>query len=166
MKPIVQTRTTAINFSVTRVGLEDQLLATVVGHERSKLEVQRQQLLRSINADKLELEHHEDRLLELLQLHAAETDGKNQFLPDVELVESLESAKKLASELRVRLDQAKTAAEILNASRDDFRSVAVRGAILFSCMGDLWRINPLYQFSLASFHSVFVKAITQAKQVC
>ena len=37
-KPEMQAQTTLINFMVTREGLEDQLLADVVGYERPDLE--------------------------------------------------------------------------------------------------------------------------------
>ena len=45
-KPEIAAQTTLLNFCVTEKGLEDQLLALVVDHERPDLQEQAQQLVR------------------------------------------------------------------------------------------------------------------------
>jgi len=63
--PEVCIKVTIINFTVTKIGLEDQLLSDVVRLERPDLEEQRNQLITKINADKNQLKAIEDRILKL-----------------------------------------------------------------------------------------------------
>ncbi|CAH8497713.1 unnamed protein product [Dicrocoelium dendriticum] len=53
--PDVSVKVTLINFTVTPVGLEDQLLGDVTGIERPELEEQRNQLIIRINTDRNQL---------------------------------------------------------------------------------------------------------------
>ena len=59
-------KVTIINFSVTKSGLEDQLLADVVRLERPDLESQRMTLMQQISDDKQTLQDLEDKILKLL----------------------------------------------------------------------------------------------------
>lgn len=54
-KPEMQAQTTLINFTVTRDGLEEQLLAEVVKAERPDLEKQRSELTKQQNDFKIRL---------------------------------------------------------------------------------------------------------------
>ena len=82
-KPEMQAQTTLINFTVTRDGLEDQLLAAVVSKERPDLEKLKADLTRQQNEFKITLKELEDSLL--ARLSAAE----GNFLGDYALVENL-----------------------------------------------------------------------------
>ena len=62
-KPELQAQTTLINFTVTRQGLEDQLLAEVVKADRPDLEEQKAELTRQQNEYKILLKTLEDDLL-------------------------------------------------------------------------------------------------------
>lgn len=62
-KPEMQAQTTLINFTVTRDGLEDQLLAEVVKAERPDLEELKADLTRQQNDFKITLNSLEDSLL-------------------------------------------------------------------------------------------------------
>lgn len=62
-KPEMQAQTTLINFTVTRDGLEDQLLAEVVKAERPDLEELKAELTRQQNDFKITLNGLEDSLL-------------------------------------------------------------------------------------------------------
>lgn len=56
-------QTTMVNFCVTEKGLEDQLLALVVDHERPDLQDQAAQLVRQLNEYNITLKELEDNLL-------------------------------------------------------------------------------------------------------
>merc|ERR1719163_1084296 len=64
--PEVCIKVTIINFTVTVEGLEDQLLGLVVREERPDLERQKNQLIKSLAADKKQLKELEDKILKLL----------------------------------------------------------------------------------------------------
>ena len=59
----MQAQATLINFTVTRDGLEDQLLAAVVKKERPDLEELKAELTRQQNEFKITLKGLEDNLL-------------------------------------------------------------------------------------------------------
>uniref|UniRef100_A0A673MZ54 Dynein beta chain, ciliary-like n=1 Tax=Sinocyclocheilus rhinocerous TaxID=307959 RepID=A0A673MZ54_9TELE len=96
-KPEIQAQTTLINFTVTRDGLEDQLLAEVVNLERPDLEHLKSELTKQQNTFKIELKQLEDELL--TRLFAAESN----FLGDNVLVEKLESTKHTAAEIEMKV---------------------------------------------------------------
>ena len=83
-------QTTLVNFCVTEKGLEDQLLALVVEHERPDLQEQAQALVAQLGEFTITLVGLEDNLL--TRLAAAQGD----ILEDIELIENLEETKRTA----------------------------------------------------------------------
>ena len=65
-KPEIAAQTTLVNFCVTEVGLEEQLLAQVVGHERPDLQEQARSLVRQLGEYTITLKELEDNLLQRL----------------------------------------------------------------------------------------------------
>uniref|UniRef100_A0A3P8NTX1 Dynein axonemal heavy chain 11 n=1 Tax=Astatotilapia calliptera TaxID=8154 RepID=A0A3P8NTX1_ASTCA len=156
-KPEIQAQTTLINFTVTRDGLEDQLLAQVVNQERPDLEQLKSELTKQQNMFKIELKLLEDELL--TRLSAAESN----FLGDNVLVEKLETTKHTAAEIEMKVLEAKVNEVKINEAREHYRPVAVRASLLYFIMNDLNKINPMYQFSLKAFNVVFHKAVELAE---
>lgn len=156
-KPEMQAQTTLINFTVTRDGLEDQLLAEVVSKERPDLEKLKSELTKQQNDFKIVLKSLEDSLLS--RLSAAE----GNFLGDTALVENLETTKKTAAEIEVKVAEAKTTEIEINNARELYRPAAARASLLYFILNDLCKINPIYQFSLKAFSVVFQKAIERAE---
>ncbi|KAK2822251.1 hypothetical protein Q5P01_022316 [Channa striata] len=156
-KPEIQAQTTLINFTVTRDGLEDQLLAQVVNQERPDLEHLKSELTKQQNMFKIELKLLEDELL--TRLSAAESN----FLGDNVLVEKLETTKHTAAEIEMKVLEAKVNEVKINDAREHYRPVAVRASLLYFIMNDLNKINPMYQFSLKAFNVVFHKAVDTAE---
>eukprot|EP00731_Ephydatia_muelleri_P038546 Em0801g2a len=155
-KPEMQAQTTLINFTVTRDGLEDQLLAEVVATERPDLEKTKAELTRQQNEFKITLKDLEDSLLS--RLSAA---GGN-FLGDTALVENLETTKRTASEIEEKVKEATVTEKKINEARENYRPAAARASLLYFILNDLIKINPLYQFSLKAFSVVFHNAIDKA----
>jgi dynein heavy chain len=62
-KPEIAAQTTLVNFCVTEKGLEDQLLALVVDHERPDLQEQAGALVRQLAEYTITLKELEDSLL-------------------------------------------------------------------------------------------------------
>jgi dynein heavy chain, axonemal len=152
-KPEIQAQTTLINFTVTRDGLEDQILADIVAKERPDLEKLKSVLTRDSNEYKISLKKLEDSLL--ARLSAAE----GNFLGDVELVENLENTKSTAIGIEEKVREAKITSIKLDEARELYRPAAARSSLIYFIMNDLCKINPMYQFSLKAFKLVFSKAI-------
>ncbi|XP_063095395.1 dynein axonemal heavy chain 11 isoform X2 [Cavia porcellus] len=158
-KPELQAQTTLLNFTVTEDGLEAQLLAEVVSVERPDLEKLKLTLTKHQNDFKIELKLLEDDLL--LRLSAAE----GSFLDDTDLVERLETTKSTAAEIERKVTEAKENERKINEARECYRPVAARASLLYFVINDLRNINPIYQFSLKAFNTLFHRAIEQADKV-
>ena len=138
---------------MTRIGLEDQLLAEVVKADRPDLEDQRAELTTQQNEYKILLKSLEDDLLQRL------SSAGDDILGDSALVENLEHTKKTETEIEAKVIEArKTSAEI-DIAREFYRAAAARASVLYFILNDLNKINPMYQFSLKSFSVVFDIAI-------
>ncbi|XP_052595155.1 dynein axonemal heavy chain 11 isoform X2 [Peromyscus californicus insignis] len=158
-KPELQAQTTLLNFTVTEDGLEAQLLAEVVSVERPDLEKLKLVLTKHQNDFKIELTQLENDLL--LRLSAAE----GSFLDDTDLVERLETTKATAAEIEHKVIQARENERKINETRECYRPVAARASLLYFVINDLRKINPIYQFSLKAFNTLFHRAIEQADKV-
>lgn len=157
-KPEMQAQTTLINFTVTRDGLEDQLLAEVVKAERPDLEELKADLTKQQNDFKIMLKSLEDDLLSRLS-----SAGAN-ILGDTALVENLETTKKTAAEIEVKVAESKITSQEIDVAREYYRPAAARASLLYFILNDLNMINPIYQFSLKAFSVVFQKAISKAEK--
>ena len=155
-QPEMQAQTTLINFTVTRDGLEDQLLAEVVKVERPDLELQKSQLTQQQYEFNALLRSLEDDLLQRLQ--SAEGD----FLEDDSLVNNLEVTKRTAMDVEVKAKEATVTSSNIDAARELYRPAAARASLLYFILNDLNKINPIYQFSLKAFSTVFHNAIKMA----
>lgn len=149
-KPEMQAQTTLINFTVTREGLEDQLLADVVRKERPDLEETKANLTQQMNQFTIKIKELEDTLL--ARLSAA---GGN-FLGDYALVENLENTKRTAAEIEVKVAEGKTTEVKINEAREQYRPAAARSSLLYFILNDLNKINPIYQFSLKVCKTTFL----------
>ncbi|XP_015596133.2 dynein beta chain, ciliary [Cephus cinctus] len=155
-KPEMQAQTTLINFTVTRDGLEDQLLAEVVKAERPDLEELKAELTRQQNDFKITLNSLEDSLLSRL------SSADSNVLGDTVLVENLETTKRTAAEVERKVIEARGTSREIDAARELYRPAAARASLLYFILNDLNTINPIYQFSLKAFSVVFQKAILKA----
>ncbi|XP_051576917.1 dynein axonemal heavy chain 11 [Myxocyprinus asiaticus] len=156
--PELQAQTTLINFTVTRAGLEEQLLGQVVTHERPELEMMKLELSTQQNLCQIELKRLEDELL--CRLSAAE----GNFLRDTALVEQLEYTKSTAKHIHNKAIAARKNEIKINEARNLYRPAAERAALLYFTIKELHNINPMYQYSLKAFNKVFLKAIERVPQ--
>jgi len=157
-RPEIQAQTTIINFTVTEEGLEDQLLALVVKREKPELEQQKAELMQQQNQFKIRLKELEDSLLANL------TNATGDILSNVELIEGLEVTKKTSEEIKEKVILAKETETTINATREAYRPVATRAAMIYFLINDLWKIDHMYQFSLKAFITVFYNAMDLAPE--
>uniref|UniRef100_A0A8C0E5M4 Dynein axonemal heavy chain 9 n=1 Tax=Balaenoptera musculus TaxID=9771 RepID=A0A8C0E5M4_BALMU len=155
-QPELQAQATLINFTVTRDGLEDQLLAAVVSMERPDLEKLKSDLTKQQNGFKITLKTLEDNLLSRL------SSASGNFLEETALVENLEITKQTAAEVEKKVQEAQVTEVKINEAREHYRPAAARASLLYFIMNDLGRIHPMYQFSLKAFNIVFQKAVEKA----
>lgn len=161
--PEICIKVTLINFTVTFKGLEEQLLGDVVIQEKPEIEQKRDEIVVSMDSDKRTLKNIENMILKLLSESTEE-----QILDEDTLINVLENSKKTSYEINDRIAQALIVEEEINQTRNQYRTVAIRGSILYFVIADLAGIDPMYQYSLGYIKRLFNKAIEispQAKEL-
>ena len=99
--PEIQAETTLINFTVTSAGLEDQLLSLVVRKERLDLATLSEDLVKQQNDFTIKMKELEDNILNKL------ATAQGDITEDVDLIEGLETTKKIANEIAIKQEAAK-----------------------------------------------------------
>ncbi|GFS25719.1 dynein heavy chain 6, axonemal [Elysia marginata] len=155
--PEVCIKVTIINFTVTKKGLEDQLLSDVVSLERPDLEEQRNDLISRINADKNQLKEIEDKILKLL------FESEGNILDNEELIDTLKNSKTTSGAIKQRLAEAETTEEMITVAREKYRCVAERGSVMYFVVADMGEVDPMYQFSLKYFKQLFTNTIQSSE---
>ncbi|EGR30170.1 hypothetical protein IMG5_139330 [Ichthyophthirius multifiliis] len=156
--PEIFIRVTVINFTVTELGLEEQLLGDVVKKEMPEVEQVKNELIISIAEGKTQLKKNEDKILELL------TSSKGMILDDVELIENLKLSKKTSEIVKENITEAEVKKIEIDIARSQYKTVAQRGSILYFVIADLALIDPMYQFSLAYFSRLFSLIIENSEK--
>jgi dynein heavy chain len=151
--PEIQAEATLINFTVTEDGLGDQLLTLVVSKERPDLAKKKMELIQQQNDFKIKQKELEDGVLYKL------ANAPDDILSDVELVENLESSKRISNEIEEKVIIAKATEIKINEASEQYRPVANRGALIFFLMNELYKIHLFYVYSLESFVTVIHRAI-------
>eukprot|EP00796_Vickermania_ingenoplastis_P004622 gene4627-3332_t len=143
--PDISTRLTLLNFTVTLDGLEDQMLGEVVSIEKREMEEEKNKIIQSIAQGQKKLKQIEAQILSRLK------NTKGNILDDSELISELKSAQANAEILKANEAEAQEKMSVISASREGYREVAVRAAVLFFVLADIARIDPMYQYSLQFF---------------
>ena len=157
-QPEVSVKVSLLNFFVTLDGLEDQLLGTVVMQEREDLAEAKNDLVVSNARMKKELTDVEEKILYLL------SNSTGNILDDSVLIDTLAQSKVTSDEINVKVAEAEATERDIDATREKYRPVATRASVLFFCISDLASVDPMYQYSLAWFISLFVRACDEAEK--
>lgn len=138
-----------VNFTVTRSGLEGQLLGITLAHEKPQLEQKKSELLASEDKLKIQLSELEKQLLNEL----AQSEGN--VLENKALIESLNKTKTQSSEIALSLSSSKEIQADLDRQREVYRPIAHVGSTLYFLVAQLAAVNNMYEFSLPSFIGLF-----------
>jgi dynein heavy chain, axonemal len=155
--PEISTKATVVNFAVKKDGLEAQLLGIVVLKEEEKLETQKSELTITVAKGKRQLVELEDEILRLLN------ESKGSLLDDEFLVNTLQRSKITAEEVTKQLTIAEETEKKIDIARSGYRSASIRAALAYFVLDDMSRVDPMYQFSLDSYISLFKLSIDQSK---
>ena len=155
--PEVQVKVSLLNFTITLVGLEEQLLNVVVAEELPELAQQKADLVVNNAAMNKQLFDIESEILYLL------SNSKGNILDDTVLIETLAQSKKTSGEINEKLAEATTITEEIRHQSELYRPVAKRASLLYFVIADLGYVDPMYQYSLPWFTSLFIRGIASAK---
>eukprot|EP00795_Rhopilema_esculentum_P009610 gene9610-17369_t len=137
--PEVSVKVTVLNFMITPLGLEDQLLGIVAAKEKPELEEKKNKLILESAANKKQLKEIEDKILEVL------STSEGNILEDETAIKILSSSKVLSEEITAKQEIATATEKEIDETRNGYQPVARHSAILFFCISDLANIEPMYQ---------------------
>jgi len=156
--PELQAKTCVVDFTVTQLGLEEQLLGLVIGKEQKALEEQLEEVLNEVNQNSKSLLALDASLLSRL------TSNTGNLLEDEELIEVLATTKRKAKEVQEKLKNAAETKKNINEKREQFRPVATRGSVLYFAIVDMSGVNCMYQTSLVQFEAIFMQSMNLAEK--
>ncbi|ETB59265.1 hypothetical protein YYC_03499 [Plasmodium yoelii 17X] len=156
--PEIYAKCCVIDFTVTVKGLEDQLLGRVLTEEQKHLEVSLKNIMIELKDNTKSLQDLDKQLLYKLN-----TSSSN-LIEDEELIEVLNNTKALSKELEIKLKDSNEKKKEINEKREQYRSVALRGSILYFCIVDITNVNYIYNTSLHQFLEQFDLSIQKAEK--
>ena len=156
--PEVFNKVTIINFALTLQGLEDQLLGIVVAKERPDLQELRQNLIKQKAMNQEMLKNVEDDILRTL------SESTGDILEDESAIKMLDDSKTLAVDIKLKQEESIATEQKLETFRESYKSVATHAATIYYSITDLPNVDPMYQFSLSWYISLFVYSIENANK--
>ena len=141
--PETSVKVTILNFSITPVGLEEQMLNLMVLLEMPELQEKKNQIVEDNAKSAAILYKIEDELLGALSGNTVD-----ELLSTDDLINTLADSQKTSAEIEVRQAESKVTEKEIDVKREGFRPVAFRSQLLFFCIVDLAPINSMYQYSL------------------
>ncbi|XP_021567967.1 dynein heavy chain 3, axonemal [Carlito syrichta] len=156
--PEVAVKVCLLNFMITPLGLQDQLLGIVAAKEKPELEEKKNQLIVESAKNKKQLKEIEDKILEVLSM------SKGNILEDETAIKVLSSSKLLSEEISEKQEIASVTEMQIDQTRMGYKPVAVHSATIFFCISDLANIEPMYQYSLTWFINLYVHSLAHSKK--
>uniref|UniRef100_A0A8C0VQQ8 Dynein axonemal heavy chain 3 n=1 Tax=Cyanistes caeruleus TaxID=156563 RepID=A0A8C0VQQ8_CYACU len=156
--PEVAVKVCLLNFMITPLGLQDQLLGIVAAKEKPELEEKKNQLIVESAANKKQLKEIEDKILEVL------SHSEGNILEDETAINILSSSKELSAEISEKQKIASVTEKEIDSTRMGYKPVAVHSAVVFFCISDLANIEPMYQYSLIWFINLYVQSIAKSRK--
>lgn len=157
LSPELCAKVCVINFGVTKQGLIEQMLATIVILENRKLEDQKNQIVKKNAEDKNTLFNIENQILKTLS-----ESEQSSFLESSELIDQLVESKKTSSQIKQRVIDSRQFEQKIDEAREDYRPLAVRVSVLFFTIKNLSIIETMYEFSLEWFENLFRQNVETA----
>ena len=147
-----------LNFMITPLGLEDQLLGIVAAKEKPELEEKKNQLILESAKNKKQLKEIEDKILEVL------STSQGNILEDETAIKILSSSKTLSEEITAKQEIAASTEKEIDETRNGYQPVAAHASILFFSITDLANIEPMYQYSLMWFINLYLQSIANSRK--
>ncbi|KAH0631920.1 hypothetical protein JD844_019823 [Phrynosoma platyrhinos] len=156
--PEVAVKVCLLNFMITPLGLQDQLLGIVAAKEKPDLEEKKNKLIVESATNKKQLKEIEDKILEVL------SKSEGNILEDETAIKVLSSSKELSEEISEKQEIATITEMEIDATRMGYKPVAVHSATVFFCISDLANIEPMYQYSLIWFINLYVQSLANSRK--
>merc|ERR1719473_2139141 len=110
--PEVSVKVTLLNFMITPVGLEDQMLGIVVAKEKPELEEEKNRLIVQGAENKKQLKEIEDQILHVL------SSSSGNILDDQSAIDILSSSKRISDDIAQKQVVADATTQRLDKTRE------------------------------------------------
>lgn len=157
--PEVCVKVTMLNFMATQEGLLDQILNEIIKIEFEKKYNQRQQGIQTKAENAQDLARLQDEIL------LAITNASDDILEDTELKEKLDQSKTKCNEIEQSNTEINNLMKNIDKIREENKEVGVRVSRLFFVISDLQFVNPMYQYSLDFFKTIFGDTVRSAMDI-
>lgn len=155
--PELSAKTTIIDFTVTQLGLEQQLLSVVLSKEMSVLEETLNSLLKKVTSNKKSLQDLDQQLLKKLN------ESQGNLLDDESLLDILKNTKTQSKDIQIQLQEADSKTKEINLKREIYRPVAIRGSVMYFCIIEIANVSWMYNSSLSQFIKLFHSSIDNSR---
>lgn len=135
---------TIINFAITEIGLEDQMLSELILIEMPQLEATKKKNIEESFENQKSLLKTEDDILNNL------SENKNDFektLKSNDLIDILSKSKEKSTDINNKMKIIEVSTKETDEKRAVYVPSAKRASCLFFSLVDLSMIDPMYQFS-------------------
>lgn len=95
-------------------------------------------------------------------IHSLLNVAGDSLLDDLDLLSTLQSSKATATSIEESLVVSEKTEKEIDLAREEYRPCAKRAAILFFVLNDMSLIDPMYQFSLDSYITLFMLSIDKS----
>ena len=147
--PDVCSRTTFVNFTVTRSSLQNQTLNDVLKSERPDVDKRRTNLVKMQGEFNTHLRGLEKRLLQALN------QSRGNILDDDVVIETLETLKKESAEISKKVAETDGVMVEVETITHQYTNIARACSSVFAVLEQLHHLNHFYQFSLQYFTDIF-----------
>lgn len=151
--PELCVKITLINFTVTEVGLIDQVKGILIQFEKEADYITRQKSIKRNEQNKVAKKN-----LEVAILTALDNAGDN-ILDDDDAVAILEKSRVESKNFKLQEDQFEFQNKKYQKIQKIYEKLAARISILFFAVNDLQGVEKMYQFSLEYFLNLFKGSI-------
>lgn len=86
----------------------------------------------------------------------------DSLLDDLDLLSALQSSKETAISIAESLVTSEQTEKEIDLAREGYRPCAIRASILFFVLNDMSLIDPMYQFSLDAYITLFMLSIDKS----
>ncbi|KAL9029741.1 MAG: hypothetical protein Q9196_002047 [Gyalolechia fulgens] len=147
--PDVCSRTTLVNFTVTRSSLQTQSLDDVLKSERPDVDQRRSNLVKMQGEFNTHLRKLEKRLLRALN------ESTGNILDDDLVIETLETLKKEAADIAKKMGETEGVMAEVNTITTQYNVISRACSAVYAVLEQLCQLNHFYQFSLQYFVDIF-----------
>ena len=157
--PDICSRTTFVNFTVTRSSLQTQSLNDVLKHERPDVDERRTNLIKMQGEFNTNLRTLERKLLQALN------ESRGNILDDDHVIATLETLKKEAAEISKKIAETDGVMTEVDSITREYSIIAEACSAVFAILEQLHHLNHFYQFSLQYFIDIFNSVLHDSKDL-